>query len=253
MANISLSAKTRTVTGHKVGTLRADGQLPVVLYGHGVDTQSLQVDAKKFAKLYREAGSSTIIELDIDGKMQNVVVHDIQFDPVTEAIVHADLYQVKMDEKLTAEVPLVFKGVSAAVKDLGGMLIKSVDKLEVEALPKDLPHEITVNISTLEGFDNKISLSDLEIPAGVEVKEEREITIVSVEAPRTEEELAALDEAVTEDVEAVEGVTKETDGEDVTEGEDGEKAKDEKGAEDKPEADAEKPDKSEKPSSKEDK
>jgi len=237
MANISLTAKTRTSLGHKTAALRARGVVPCVTYGHGIKTASIEVNAKQLERVITKAGSSTLVELDLDGSKKNIVIHDVQHDPVSGAVIHADLYQVRMDEKIKAKVPLNFKGVSRAVKDFGGILVKSVDELEIEALPKDLPHEIVVDLSKLIKLHDSIALKDLDIPAGVNVLvEDKELAVASVTPPRSEEELKALDEAVTEDVNAIEGVKPKEEGEEITA--DGEKAEGKEGAEGaaKPEA-----------------
>ncbi len=224
MAHISLNAKTRTATGHKTRGLRAHGMVPGVTYGHGIKSVSVELNSKELEKVVAKAGTSTIVELDLDGIKKNVVINDVQYDPVSGAVIHADLYQVRMDEKIKAEVPLKFIGVSRAVKDLGGILVKAVDKLEVEALPADLPHEIVVDLNKLAKLHDSISLKELAIPKGVEILvEDKELSIVSVTPPRSEEELKALDEAVTEDVNAIEGVKPKEEGEEIATGE-GEKA-----------------------------
>ncbi|MFH0831089.1 MAG: 50S ribosomal protein L25 [Parcubacteria group bacterium] len=225
MANISLKAKARTHTGHKVRELRRRGVMPIVTYGHGIKTQSLEVSRKVFEGVFAKAGSSTIVELDVDGTKKNVVIHDVQHDPVSGEVIHADLYQVRMDEKIKTEVPLKFIGTSRAVKDFGGILVKATDKLEVEALPADLPHEIEVDLSKLAELNATIKLADLKVPAGVSVLVVgKEFSIATVSPPRSEEELKALDEAVTEDVEAIEGVKKpEAEGEEAAVTAEGEK------------------------------
>ncbi|MFO0705049.1 MAG: 50S ribosomal protein L25 [Candidatus Andersenbacteria bacterium] len=226
MAQITLSAKTRSALGHKTVALRARGTVPCVTYGHGIKTASIEVNAKQLEKVIEKAGTSTIVELDLDGSKKNIVIHDVQYHPVSGAVIHADLYQVRMDEKIKAEVPLKFTGVSRAVKDFGGILVKSVDKLEIEALPKDLPHEILVDLSKLVKLNDSIPLKSLDIPAGVEVLvEDKELAIVSVTPPRSEAELEALNEAVTEDVNAIEGVKPKEEGEEIATAEgEGEKA-----------------------------
>ncbi|MFO0702754.1 MAG: 50S ribosomal protein L25 [Candidatus Andersenbacteria bacterium] len=223
MASISLNAKVRTKVGAALPTLRASGRIPAVTYGHGIKPQALDLSAKEFGKVLASAGQSTIVSLAIDGKQANVVISDVQHDPVTGAPTHVDLHQVRMDEKIKAQVPLKFIGTSHAVKDLGGILVKPTDAIEVEALPADLPHEIVVDLSKLEELNSKLTLGDIGLPKGVTpVVADRDFAVASVEPPRSEEELAKLDEAVTEDVEAVEGVKKPVEGEEVSaEGEDG--------------------------------
>jgi large subunit ribosomal protein L25 len=222
MAQLTLKAQLRKKLGHQLKSVRSAGNMPGVTYGHGMKPQSVELNLREFEKVFTKAGSSTIVELQLDTEKRNVVIHDVQFHPVTGRAMHVDLYQVRMDEKIKAEVPLKFIGTSPAVKNLGGILVKAMDKLEIEALPNDLPHEIVVDLSVLKNFDDNIALKDLNIPSGVQVLvEDKELGIASVTRPRSEEELKALDEAVTEDVEAIEGVKKEVEGEDVTEKEEG--------------------------------
>lgn len=217
MSSISLEAQERKTTGHGLEALRSAGQVPAITYGHGEKSASIQVKLDELERVYSEAGTAAVIELTIGKETKNVVIYEVQRDPVTGTILHADFYQVRMDEKIKTEVPVKFKGKSAAVKDLGGILVKAVNHLEVEALPKDLPREIIVDLSTLKTFDDHVALADLAIPAGVEVLvEDKKMSIASVTPPRSEEELKALDEEVTEDVEAVEGVKEPEEGEDVT-------------------------------------
>jgi len=232
MASISLTAKVRTKPGSALTSLRQAGRIPAVTYGHGLKPVALDLEAREFGKVLASAGSSTIVKLSIDGKETNVVIHDVQHDPVSGEPRHVDLYQVRMDEKIEAEVPLKFIGTSRAVKDLGGILVKPTDALKVEALPADLPHEIVIDLSRLEELNAKLTLADLALPKAVRVLvDDANFTVASVEPPRSEEELAKLDEAVTEDVEAVEGVKKPLEGEEVAaEGEEGKEGAAKEGA-----------------------
>ncbi len=224
MEKIILKSKTRDVVGKTLNKHRKEGLVPAVVYGHKITPHNLWVDFMDFDKVYGQAGESTIIELDIDGKKKaNVLIHDIQSDPLTDKFSHVDFFQVKMDEKIETEIPLEFVNASPAVKEMGGVLIKSVDAILIGCLPADLPSKIEVDISKLKTFDNRISIKDLEISDKVKVLVDTSTIVASVAPPRTEEELAQLDEKVEEDVTKVEGVVKETD-----EGEDGEKAGDEK-------------------------
>ncbi len=199
MEKIKLQAKKREVLGKKVAALKRQGLVPAVLYGKGKDNIALSVENKAFNHAYKLSGGSTLILLEIEGdKAKNVLVKDVQKDPVKDEVVHADFYQVKMSEKITATVPLNFIGDSKAVIDLSGSLITNKSELEVECLPADLPHELEVDISALENFDSVIHISDIRIPEGVEVKDDLEEAVAFVEPPRSEEELAELEEPVEE-------------------------------------------------------
>ncbi|MFC1633071.1 50S ribosomal protein L25 [Patescibacteria group bacterium] len=234
---ITLKAEKRTEAGHKTGeNLRIKGLMPAVTYGKGLDTESITIKVLDFEKVYEEAGENTIVSLDVDGEKTNVIIHDAQFDPVTSKPIHADFFKIRMDEKITADVPLVYGGTSAAVKDDGGTLVKNYDALEVTALPADMPHEIQVDISFLKTFDDSITIANLTLPENIEIEEELTSVIAVVTPPRSEEELAALDEEVTADVEDIEDVEEKK----AEEGEEGEEGEGEaEGAEEKPaEADA---------------
>jgi large subunit ribosomal protein L25 len=210
MEKLLLQAQSRDVVGKKVKGYRKDGMVPAVVYGHQVEPKNLWVSFLDFSRMYAKAGENTIVELQVDGgKGVNVLIHDTQLDPLSGNFSHVDFFQVRMDEEIEAAIPLEFVGESEAVKTLGGMLLKNIDEVEVSCLPADLPHSIAVDISVLKTFDDHIKVVDLQVPAKVKVVSEPETIVASVEAPRTEAELAALDEKVDADVTKVEGVVKE--------------------------------------------
>ncbi len=199
MEKIKLQAKHRDTFGKKVAKLRREGLIPAVMYSKGKEGTALSVDKKLFDHVYKLSGGSTILTLEIEGdKDRNVLIKEVDRNPVTDNVVHADFYQVKMTEKITATVPLRFIGDSKAVMDLSGSLITNKSEVEVECLPADLPHEIEVDISLLEDFESVLHISDIKLPPGVEVKDDPEETLAFVEAPRSEEELAELEEPVEE-------------------------------------------------------
>lgn len=185
--------------------MREQGNIPAVLYGHGIETKSLEVAEQPFLKLYKQAGESSLVELAVnDANPIKVLIHDIQRDPVTDRVIHVDFYQVRMDEKLTAEVELNFIGESPAVKEQSGILVKSMNTVEIRCLPKDLIHRLDVDISVLKTFDDMIHVKDLTFPQGIEVLSDPGNAVALVTPPRSEEEISALNEQVTEDVEKVE-------------------------------------------------
>jgi large subunit ribosomal protein L25 len=210
MSNLTLKAQTRAVIGKKVQGLREKKLIPAVTYGHGVKNQNLSLEYLPFEKVYKEGGESTLIDLIIDDqKPLKVLVQEVQRDPLTDAIVHVDLRQVKMTEKITIEVLLKFIGEPKAVKELGGVLVKSLDKIKVRCLPQDMAHEIEVDISSLNTFDDIIYVKDLNIPAGLELLENANEPVINVMPPRSEEELKALEEKVEEKVGEVKTVAEE--------------------------------------------
>lgn len=206
---LELKASPRQEFGKKTNKQRKAGQIPAVIYGHGVKSESLYVPVKDFSNIYKQAGESTLIGLDMAGKKRNVLIHDLARDPLSEEIIHIDFYQVKMDEKIKAKVPLIFIGESPAVKNEGGVLVKNIQELEIEALPQDLPHHLEVDISGLTAFEDHILIKDLLVSGSVKILAEPEETIASVQPPRSEEELAALEQKVEAPVEEVKVVGEE--------------------------------------------
>lgn len=196
---LSLVVRPRRITGKAVRKIRKTGAIPAVLYGKGVATILLEVPAVEFMRVFREAGENTIVKLSIadDGgqDVRNVLIHDVTRDPLSDEILHVDFYQVRLDEKVKVAVPLVFTGESPAVKNEGGVLVKALQELEIEALPTDIPDEIAVDISSLVTFEDAIHVRDLAIPANVDVVVAPDTVVALVQPPRTEEELKALEEA----------------------------------------------------------
>lgn len=203
---VKLTAQTREGSAK---TARHAGAVPAVLYGHGLGAKSVQVDAITFGKIYDQTGETALIRLDTgDGAEHNVLIRDVQRHPLKDTIMHIDFYQVRMDEKIEADVPLTFVGEAPAVKDLGGVFVHPMDEVHLEALPQNLPHDIEVDISSLDSFEKVIHVSDLHVPEGVELDHEQDEVVALVQEPKSQEELdAELAEEVKEDVEGVEGVT----------------------------------------------
>lgn len=198
---------------------RKNGMVPAVIYGKKYDNQSLELEATEFIRLYKEAGSSNLVDLEIDGNNIKTLIHDIQRDPLKNAITHADFLKIDMKEKIRTEIPLEFVGETDLVIQQEGSLLTNKDSIEVECLPADLVDHINIDISVLTSFDMNIKVSDLRVPSGIEVLDDPEEVIALVQPPRSEEELEALNEEVVEDVEAIEV---ENAGEAPVEGEEGE-------------------------------
>lgn len=222
MTTLELKSKKREIFGKKTKALRKQGLVPAAVYGGKNSALSITVDLKEFKKVFKTAGETTLIKLFIaapegseprqgrdGGNIKNVLIHDSSRDPVTDEIRHIDFYEVKMDEKIITKVPLVFEGSSPAVIDLGGVLVKAMQELEVRALPADLPHEIKADISSLKTFDDNILVKDIKLPKNVESLENASSSVASVAPPRSEAELEALSGKVEEKVEEVISETEE--------------------------------------------
>jgi large subunit ribosomal protein L25 len=216
---IQLNAQARTVTGQKVKTVRKQGFLPAVVYGHDFKPVNIQIPFKEFEKVYTEAGESTLVYLNIDGQTHPTIIHDVIRDPVSDVLQHADFYKVRLDEKIHADIQLNFIGEAPAVKSLGGILVKNITQLEVEGFPQDLPNKMDVDISKLIDFKSHILVKDLPFSSKIIVKAKPEEIICLIQEPISEEQLKADLETPTSTTEDVEIIKKEKPEEEPTEGE----------------------------------
>lgn len=203
----TITAQKRDIQGKKVRNLRKQGFLPAVVYGGGKSAESITVKEAEFLKLWKSAGESTVVELDIGKEKKNVLIHDVDIDPLKDNPIHVDFYAVDMTKKIHVDVLLEFIGESDAVK-AGGILVKVLHALKVEALPNDLPHSILIDISQLKAAGDSITVKDVKIPKGVKILDNPEETVVMVEAPRAEEEVKAAETAEAPSLESIEVVGK---------------------------------------------
>jgi len=213
-----LEVKPRNLQGKKLKLLRKSGNIPAILYGPKIkESQSLEVDYEKFKNLYREAGESSLIKLKINNAEKNVLIREVQRDSVSGRFLHVDFYEVPMAEKIKLAVPLEFVGESEAVKSLGAVLVKNIMEIEIEALPKDLPREIHIDLSKLKTFEDNIKVKDIEVSSGVKILADLEEIVASVVPPRSEEELKELEEKPVEKVEEVKVISEKKEKESVPE------------------------------------
>jgi large subunit ribosomal protein L25 len=195
-ARPKLEAASRSVTGKKVAALRAAGRLPAVVFGRGLASDNVSVDAHEFELLRRHAGANTLVDLSVDGgKPTPILVHDVQLHRVTRRPLHADLYVVRMTEELTVDVPLVADGVSEAVDNAGGTLMHVLENVRVRALPDHLPQSIHYAIESLRTFDDAIFVRDLDIPADATLLTDGDEIVAKVLPPRVEEAAPAVEAA----------------------------------------------------------
>jgi large subunit ribosomal protein L25 len=208
MEKLQLKASARDIKTSKPKKLRRGGQLPAVLYGHKTKHAVLAVGAREFEKILKKAGESTVIELVTDDKkIHPVLIHEVQYHYLTSAPTHADFYEVSLTEKLKAKVVLEFTGESKAVKELGGVLVKVLNEVEVECLPADLPHNITVSLEPLQTLQDNMHVKDLIVSEKVKIITPPDEMIIKVQPPRDVE--AELAVPVVEDVSKVEGAAEE--------------------------------------------
>ena len=202
MERIELTASTREIKGKKTKSLRRSGITPANMYGHGIDSVPIQVDTKQLKLTLAQAGMTSLISLTIDDSKsaKKVLVRDIQRNPLTDEPLHVDFYQVKMTEKLTADIPLAFVGEAPVLKRKNVSLLHLMDAVHVEALPDALPHNLEVDLSSLEDPDQAIYVKDITISDEVTLLSDPEAMVVKVTETRREaveevEAVAAEEEA----------------------------------------------------------
>jgi len=198
---LSLIVKTRE-SNIDLKTLRKMGELPAVFYGMGGEAISITVPVVEFKKVWEQVGESSTVKITGPKISADVLIHEVQLDPVSNQPVHIDFLVVDMNKKIQVGIPLEFIGVSQAVKSGLGMLVKVLHEVEVEALPKDLPHHFSVDISKLLDLNSLILVSDIVLPSGVvmitkdtevvasiiEQKEEKEEVVEDVDLTKIEVE-----------------------------------------------------------------
>jgi large subunit ribosomal protein L25 len=190
MDALELKVEARQAIGKQVRQLRQQGYVPAVVYSKGNDTDLIQIEAKALRKVLAQAGTHQLIALQIGSKKPRMTLaRDIQIDSIKRHYLHVDFYAVNMREKVTAEVPLEFVGVSPAVKELGGILVHGLSEVEIECLPGDLVSSIEVNIEGLAELNDMLTIADLIVPDTITLLSDPESMVAKVEPPRVEEVL----------------------------------------------------------------
>ncbi len=208
---LTLNASKREVIGKRSRRLRALGKLPAVVYGHHAETTALELDRQEFQRVFSRAGRTHLLDLIVDGGRPNkVLVREIQTHPRRQGPVHVDLYQVSLQEKLHADIPVVLSGESPAVKLGDGDILQTLQTIRVECLPTDIPERFEIDLSVLEEVDAAFRVADLAPIPNVTILLEPDEMIVKV-APRRivveEEPEAEAGEEVAEGEAAAEGVS----------------------------------------------
>ncbi len=199
---IILPADHRKVIGKKVKVLRREGKLPAIVYGSGIEPTPIVMDMHEATKSLRTVTSSTLVLLDIEGKEQLALVRDRQVDRLKNMILHVDFLAVSMGQTLQATVPIRLVGHAPVLDDFDALVMQDTESLEVEVLPKDLPEVIEVDVSVLTELGSSISITDLDLPEGVNVLTDPDTLIaVALSAAREEEEEEEEEELLPEDAE----------------------------------------------------
>jgi large subunit ribosomal protein L25 len=189
---ISLNANIRDIK-EDLSKVRDAGFLPGVFYGLGSQNTPVSVSLIDFIKVFRNAGESTAIKLVTPNGEFNVLVHDVQVNPINDEPIHVDFLVIDMNKKVRVNLPLNFEGAAPATKGGVANLVKVLHEVEVEALPNDLPHEIAVDLSPLTEIGSQILVSDIKLPKGVEMISEAEEVVASVTELKEEKEENPVD------------------------------------------------------------
>lgn len=200
MEKIVINATKRSITGKKVGTLRREGKLPGIIYGHNVAPIAITMDIKESSHVLNTSTSSSIIQVNLDGVEYSTLVREKQKDYLKNRFIHVDFQAVSQTEKIRAEVGIEFISISPAVKDFSAVIVEGMTEIEVEALPKDLPERFTVDLSQLKQIGDAVYVKNIEVPANVQILDSIEEMVVMAAAPALEEvePVAATEEAAAE-------------------------------------------------------
>ena len=189
----ALDAQLRSVTGRKVKQLRAEKKIPGNIFGKKIPSTSIVVEDRAFEKLFRVAGTTSLVDLSVAGEKnaRPVLVSQVQHHPVTDRILHVDFRQVDLAEKVTATIPLRTVGEAPAVRDKGAILVVVHPELQIEALPMDLPDHLEIDVTSLTEFGQSIRARDIAVDRlKVTLVIADDETVVTVQEPKKEEEVA---------------------------------------------------------------
>lgn len=198
MKSTVLDATERKVIGKKVKTLRKTGQMPITVYGKDIKSHSLSVGLKDFQKVYSHTGETGLVELKFGKETLHTLITDVQFHVLSRLPLHAQLHAVNLSDKIRAKVPVELVGEAPVVVSAQGLLLHTLNEIEVEALPTDLPEKIEIDISQLSEVGQQLCVSDLKSMAGVEILtgvEEMIVKVVTAVSEETKKEIAAEEAA----------------------------------------------------------
>ncbi len=173
-------------TAQKLETLRKEGILPAVFYGRMEKSTPISISEKDFVKIWKKAGETSVIILKDGADEHQALIHEVDLDPVKSTPRHADFYVIEKGKKLKLRIPVDFVGVSEAVKSLGGILVKVLHEVEIEALPKDLPQRITVDISSLSTLESVITADSIKLGEGVTLIAKPDEVVASIAVAKEE-------------------------------------------------------------------
>jgi large subunit ribosomal protein L25 len=222
--DLELTLDAREAHGKANKRLRRAGIVPGVVFGKGEESTPVQVDAKVFETLYRQAGRTSVVNMHLPGKsaMTSGIIKSVQRNPLSGSAIHVDFFLVNLKQEMEIDVPLVFTGEAPAVEETGGTLLHNLSSLHVKALPNDIPHEIVVDVSVLRTLDVAIHVRDLSLNRDLVTVLTDGDTLVSTVVPPRAEEPEPEPELTEEELEAAAAAAEGEEGEGAEGGEAGE-------------------------------
>ena len=202
MDNIQIKAEQRSLIRKQVKIIRSEGKIPAVIYGQKMDPLPISLDFRTTSRALYGQSQSRLIDVDVDGKKYTTLIRERQNDVIKGTLLHIDFMVVSLTEKVSSNVSIVLEGEAPATKELGGILVSGLEIIEVEALPKDLPERIIVDVSDLHEFGSSIHVRDLQLPPGVEILGNLDEMVCVVTAPAAEEIEEVVEEIEELDLEA---------------------------------------------------
>lgn len=211
MKRYKLAVEKRKVVGKKVKKLRKEGFLPANIYGKNVKSLSVQVPYKDFEKIYKEAGVTGIVDVEVAGEIKPSLIHNVQQDYYKHTLLHADFFQVNLKEKVKTMVKIITVGEPKAVSEKLGLLMQTLNEVEIEALPTDLPDKIEVNVEPLAVLDAQITVGEIKAPTGVTILTDASQVVAKIGSLISKEaaEQAAAEAAAAEAAKAAAAPTAE--------------------------------------------
>ena len=206
MNNYSLTVTKRTIFGKKLKQLRKEGILPANIYGKDIESTAVQLPLKEFEAIYKDAGASSVVDVEFEGKKRPTLIHNMQYDFLNNIPLHADFFQVNLKEKVKTTVPVELTGEPKAVTDNLGLLLQTLNEVEVEALPTDLPEKVTVDVTYLAEVGQQVKVSDIKKLSGVDILTDAEQVVANIgETVAPEAEAQAVEEAAASEEASAEG------------------------------------------------
>lgn len=204
--SIKLEAKERKIKGKEVSSIREEGFIPSAIFGIN-GNKNISIDKKTFLKTFEKAKYTSVIEISAGDTKHNVLISEIQTHPVTNEVLTVNFHEISLKEKVNTNVPIELEGEAPAVKTYNGILVHSLQEIEISALPGDIPQSIVIDIKNLQEIGDSVLIKDIHLPEGVELvsddEETLELAIVTVAPPTEEVEEEAEEEVSPEDVEVI--------------------------------------------------